>query len=196
MQFERRAEELSSRLNQRTKELDAQNNIISGTPEIIAAALVIPQGLANQLQGSLKTPEAEVDAAARAEIERIAMQTVAAIETAQGNSVHDVSADKCGWDITSQPPACADGILPQSRHIEVKGRSAGQTTITVSRNEILYALNQADKFLLAVVIVENGAAQGAYYIHHPFAHEPDFGVASVNYYLNVLIARAQWKAKP
>lgn len=196
VQFERRAEELSSRLNQRTKELDAQNNIISGTPEIIAAALVIPQGLANQLQGSLKTPEAEVDAAARAEIERIAMQTVAAIETAQGNSVHDVSADKCGWDITSQPPAGADGILPQSRHIEVKGRSAGQTTITVSRNEILYALNQADKFLLAVVIVENGAAQGAYYIRHPFAHEPDFGVASVNYDLNELIARAQWKAKP
>ncbi len=39
-----------------------------------------------------------------------------------------------------------DGKLPETRHIEVKGRVKGAGTITVTRNEMLYALNQADKF--------------------------------------------------
>ena len=62
----------------------------------------------------------------------------------------------CGWDITSIPPA-RDGKLPPSRHIEVKGRAKGADTITVTRNEILYALNQADKFVLAIVLVDGDA---------------------------------------
>ena len=88
------------------------------------------------------------------------------------------------------PPLKSDGSLPQDRHIEVKGRSKGQTTITVSRNEILYALNQADKFLLAIVLVEGDKAQGPYYIRQPFTKEPDLGVASINYDLADLLARA------
>jgi Tfp pilus assembly PilM family ATPase len=93
------------------------------------------------------------DAASRAHIERVAMQAVTDAEQALGHMVIDVAADKCGWDITARPPLKSDGSLPQDRHIEVKGRSKGQITITVSRNEILYALNQADKFLLAIVLV-------------------------------------------
>ena len=69
----------------------------------------------------------------------------------------DVSADKCGWDLTSYPPA-VDGKQPEPRHIEVKGRVKGASTVTVTRNEILYALNQADKFLLAIVLVLSGVA--------------------------------------
>jgi ribulose-phosphate 3-epimerase len=44
--------------------------------------------------------------------------------------VIDVSAEKCGWDLTAIVPV-ADGKLPQARHIEVKGRIAGADTITV-----------------------------------------------------------------
>ncbi|MCV5404209.1 DUF3883 domain-containing protein, partial [Escherichia coli] len=73
---------------------------------------------------------------------------------------------------------------------EVKGRSKGQTTITVSRNEILYALNQADKFLLAIVLVEGVKAEGPYYLRQPFTKEPDLGVASINYDLADLLARS------
>ena len=58
------------------------------------------------------------------------------VEKSLGHEVKDVSAEKCGWDITSQPPR-TNGKLAVARHIEVKGRSLGQTTITVSRNEIL-----------------------------------------------------------
>ncbi|HIE54602.1 MAG TPA: DUF3883 domain-containing protein, partial [Chromatiaceae bacterium] len=112
-------------------------------------------------------------------------------EKALGHTVIDVSAEKCGWDVTARPPRI-DGKLPDDRHIEVKGRAKGQTTITVSRNEIIYGLNQADKFILAIVIVdENDGCEGPFYIRNPFSVEPDFGVASVNYDLQELLCMAK-----
>jgi hypothetical protein len=72
----------------------------------------------------------------------------------------------------------------------VKGRAKGQSTITVSRNEIIYALNQTDKFLLAIVIVDGDNHEGPHYIRNPFTSEPDFGVASINYSLGELLSKA------
>ena len=63
--------------------------------------------------------------------------------------------------------------------------------MTISRNEILYGLNQADKFILAIVIVDGGNYEGPHYVRNPFQREPDFGVASVNYSLAELLAAAQ-----
>jgi hypothetical protein len=100
-----------------------------------------------------------------------------------------VSAEKCGWDLTAVLPV-HDGRLPQARHIEVKGRAKGQSTITVTRNEILYGLNQADKFILAIVIVDGEQHDGPHYIRNPFTQEPDWAVTSVNLELNQLIAKA------
>ena len=54
---------------------------------------------------------------------------------------------------------------PTPRHIEVKGRAKGSTTITVTRNEILYALNQADKFRLAIVLVGEDDQSGRSLLH-------------------------------
>jgi hypothetical protein len=87
------------------------------------------------------------------------MKAVMDAERALGHEVIDVSAQKCGWDVTSLPKAI-DGKLPPSRHIEVKGRAKGQSTITVTRNEILYGLNQQDKFILAIVIVDGDSTKG------------------------------------
>ncbi|MDX7809790.1 helicase-related protein [Aeromonas sp. PS2Canimalfood6] len=183
----RRVDELTARLQQRTAELTALKQVVSSTPVVIGSALVIPQGLLAKRKGeAIFSP----DAASRAHIEKIAMQAVTQAEQALGHMVIDVSADKCGWDITARPQLNADGSLQQDRHIEVKGRSKGQTTITVSRNEILYALNQADKFLLAIVLVEGDNAEGPFYIRQPFTKEPDMGVASINYDLADLLARA------
>ena len=106
-----------------------------------------------------------------------------------GHSVIDVSAQKCGWDITSIPPA-ADGRQPESRHIEVKGCAKGQTTITVTRNEILYGLNQAERFMLAVVLVDGDSHEGPFYIRQPFTQEPDWAVSSINLELEQLLAKA------
>ena len=102
----------------------------------------------------------------------------------------DVGAEKCGWDITARPPANADRSIKPDRHIEVKGRAKGQSTITVSRNEIVYGLNQAGKFILAIVIVDGDNHEGPFYVRNPFQVEPDFGVASVNYDLNDLLSKA------
>ena len=134
------------------------------------------------------------DAAARSHVEYVAMQAVTKAEESLGHTVKDVAAEKCGWDITARPPANADGSIKADRHIEVKGRAKGQTTITVSRNEIIYALNQAEKFILAVVIVDGGADgdqyEGPYYIRNPFTTEPDFSVNSINYDLKDLLSRS------
>ncbi len=118
------------------------------------------------------------------------MAAVRQAEEAKGHQVIDVSAEKCGWDLTAIVPV-AEGKLPQARHIEVKGRSKGQSTITVTRNEILYGLNQADKFILAIVIVDGDDHEGPHYVRNPFTQEPDWAVTSINLDLASLLARAQ-----
>lgn len=183
----RRVDDLTARLEQRKAELVAMKNVVSSTPVVIGGALVIPQGLLSLRKGETQFA---VDAVARARVERVAMDAVMQAEQALGHQVSDVGAEKCGWDVTSRPPANPDGSIKPDRHIEVKGRSKGQSTITVSRNEIIYGLNQADKFILAIVIVDNDSHQGPFYVKNPFTIEPDFGVASINYDLSELLSKA------
>ena len=172
----RTLDDLQARLQQRTAELNAMRHVVAATPVVLGGTLVIPAGLLMQRKGQSGW---SADAAARARVERIAMETVMAHERAQGCTVVDVSAQKCGWDVTSIPPD-VDGQIPPSRHIEVKGRAKGQDTITVTRNEILYALNQADKFILGIVIVDGDTADGPHYVRRPFTQEPDWAVTSIN----------------
>lgn len=118
------------------------------------------------------------------------MAAVQRVEEARGCRVVDVSAEKCGWDLTAYPPSI-NGKQPPSRHIEVKGWVKGATTITVTRNEIIYALNQAERFWLAIVLIqEDDAVDGPFYVHQPFDAEPGWGVASVNYEVQALLARS------
>lgn len=183
----RRADELTARLEQRKKELETMRHVVSSTPVVLGGALVIPQGLLAQRKGETGFC---ADSIARSRIEQIAMNAVFDAEKILGHEVFDVSAEKCGWDITARPPKQGKK-LAEDRHIEVKGRSKGQTTITVSRNEIIYGLNQKEKFLLAIVLVdESGNFEGPHYLRNPFQQEPDFGVASINYDLQDLLSRA------
>ena len=183
----RQVEELTTRLKQRTAELTALKEVVSSTPVVIGGALVIPQGLLAICKGETQFT---VDAKSRAHIEHIAITAVMDAEQNLGHEVTDVGAEKCGWDITSRPPVGEQGIIKDDRHIEVKGRSKGQTTITVSRNEIIYGLNQSDKFILAIVIVDGDQHEGPFYMKNPFTDEPDFGVASINYDLKDLLSKA------
>jgi RNase P protein component len=185
----RTVQDLEGRLESRKRELQSMRAIYSATPHIQSGALVIPQGLLDQWRGGTSTTQFCVDAAARNRIEKIAMEAVRAKEEAQGWKVVDVSDQKCGWDITSYPPM-TDGKLLEPRHIEVKGRVKGAPTITVTRNEILYAFNQADLFVLAIVLVnEDGSFEGPHYIKKPFDKEPDWGVASINYDIQSLLKK-------
>ncbi len=182
----RTVDELTTRLDRRRRELAAMRHVISATPVIAGGALVIPAGLLAARRGE----EPGVDAAARKHVEMVAMRAVMEAERALGREVIDVSAEKCGWDVTVLLPE-TDGTTPMTRHIEVKGRAKGQTTVTVSRNEILYGLNQADKFVLAIVLVDGDEYEGPFYIREPFDREPGWAVTSVNLDLASLLNRAE-----
>jgi len=121
------------------------------------------------------TPPAKqpLSAEARRRVELAAMQAVEEAETALGHSVVDVSAKKCGWDMTTTLPALVSGTLPPQRHLEIKGRAASHDdTVVLTRNELMEALNQADKFILALVLVHpDDRTEGPYYVPRPFGPE-------------------------
>ena len=193
--IQRTINDLEGRLENRKKELQSMRHVTNGTPVVLGGALVVPIGLLRNLRGE-PAPDAatatfSADPAARSRIERLAMNAVRLAEEARGCRVVDVSAQKCGWDITSYAPA-VDGKLPESRHIEVKGRIQGATTVTVTKNEIFESWNQGVKYHLAIVLVgEDDSIDGPHYVPHPFKEEPGWGVSSVNYDLQALLARAQ-----
>ena len=186
----RTIDDLTARRESREKELLAMRHVVSATPVVLGGALVIPAGLLMQRKGvPAEQGGWSADAAARARVEQMAMRAVMEAERALGHDVIDVSAQKCGWDVTSQPQP-VDGRLTTSRHIEVKGRAKGQATITVTRNEILYGLNQADKFILAIVLVDGNKHEGPFYVRQPFTQEPDWAETSKNLDLGQLLAKA------
>ena len=164
-----RANELQARLQKRMLELEQERQISPMPPVVIGGGLIVPVGLLSKLQPAAPAPtlaDAQ-DAENRREIERLAMRMVMETEQHLGFEPRDVSADKCGYDIESQIPGT--GCL---RFIEVKGRVADATTITVTRNEILTALNKPEDFILAVVQIDGDRKQ-LRYVRQPFQREPD-----------------------
>ncbi len=182
-----RADELQVRLQRRMVELELERQISPLPPVAIGGSLVVPIGLLNKLlprgaQASNAADEA-VSAEVRKAMELLAMKMVMDAEKRLGNEPRDVSSEKCGYDIESK--VHVDGKL---RFIEVKGRVADALTVTVTRNEILTALNKPDDFILAVGQVEDGQ-QELVYIRKPFRQEPEFSVESINYNLRELLGR-------
>jgi len=192
--IQRSINDLEGRLENRKKELQSMRHVTNGTPVVLGGALIVPIGLLRKLRGE-PAPDAaaglSTDPAARSRIEELAMTAVRVAEEARGCRVVDVSAQKCGWDMTSYRPAL-HGRLPESRHIEVKGRVKGASTVTVTKNEIFESWNQGVKYHLAIVLVgEDDSIDGPHYVPHPFKEEPGWGVSSVNYDLKALLERAK-----
>lgn len=71
----------------------------------------------------------------------------------------------------------------------VEGRHAHGRTITITKNEILTALNKPEDFLLAIVLVDGERVEEPSYVGRPFGREPDFGVTCVTYNLDELLSR-------
>jgi hypothetical protein len=179
-----RADDLQTRLQKRLAELEEERRLSPLPPVVVGGALVVPAGLLRRLMGK----PAEASAAFAREtkrVEELAMQAVMAAEEALGYAPRDVHDQKLGYDVESGVPGT--GTL---RFLEVKGRAADADTVTVTKNEILTAMNKPDEFILALVEVEGGAARAPRYVRRPFRREPDFGVTSVNYDLRELLARA------
>lgn len=174
----RRAEELEARLHKRLDELEKEKQVSAMPPIVMGGALVIPRGLINRLMG--QQPAQLFSQGDRKSIEMAAMRAVEEIERKLGYSPRDVSLEKCGYDIESKiPETLADG-KSTLRFIEVKGRTVGATTVTVTANEILTALNKPDEYILAVVEVD-GSKTKTVYLQHPFHEKPEWTACSVNY---------------
>jgi SNF2 family DNA or RNA helicase len=180
-----RADELQARLQKRLDELEQERKLAPLPPVAIGGALIVPAGLLARLRDE---SGGEPDAVARetARVERLAMDAVMASETRLGYEPRDVSDQKVGYDIESRVPG--DGRL---RFIEVKGRVADAKTVTVTKNEILTALNKPDDFILAIVRVEGAVAADPMYLRQPFQGEPDFSETSRNYDIAKLVSSAR-----
>ena len=178
-----RADELTDRLQKRMTELDQERKLSPLPPVIVGGAMIVSVGLLDRLKGVPRKPATFARDTERAET--LAMQAVMVVERQLGFVPRDVHKENRGYDIESAIPGT--GCL---RFIEVKGRAQGAPTVTVTKNEILTALNKPDEFILAVVELD-GDKTIPRYVRKPFGREPDFGVTSVNYKLSELIAKAE-----
>ena len=184
----RRAEELEARMQKRLAELDMEKLISAMPPVIVGGALVIPRGLLGRLMGGHDALTA--DAEARRKVEFTAMNAVMDIEKSHGYIPVDVSAAKVGYDIESQiPQSKRDASGASLRFIEVKGRAKGADTVTVTKNEILTALNKPNEYILAIVEVD-GVQTKTVYLKKPFSERPDFAATSVSYDIKELVSGA------
>jgi hypothetical protein len=179
-----RADDLSARLQKRLMELEQERRLSPLPPVVRGGALVVPLGVLQRLEGVQQEPPTFADDTERSE--RLAMQAIMETERRLGFQPKDVSAEKNGYDIESGIPGTG-----RLRFLEVKGRVSGAKTVTVTKNEILTALNKPEDFILAIVEVEGDGERTPHYVRRPFQREPDFGVTSVNYDLNELLARAE-----
>lgn len=170
----RRADELRDRRQVRLAQLRREKAMRPAPPRVLGGALVVPVGM---LSGDA-VPDGT--AAGRREVELAGMRAVMAIERELGFTPRDRSADNCGYDIESVVPDNARSGGCALRMIEVKGRAAGSTTVTVSHNEVMCALNRPDAFVLALVEVDGNLTRTTY-IKRPFTNPPDYSVASANY---------------
>ncbi|TIX93552.1 DUF3883 domain-containing protein [Rhizobium sp. P44RR-XXIV] len=189
---QRRAEDLAERQKRRMGQLEQERFISSQPPRVRGGMVVIPRGLldaqASFGPGSLEgTPQGfAIDPIARRAIELAAMEAVMATEQTLGNVPTDVSAQKVGYDIASYDPA-----TKHLRFIEVKGRVHGADSVMITRQEVITSLHEPDKYILAIVQVENGSAQAPRYLHGPLSdHEPSFETTAIQFNLAKLLARS------
>ncbi len=204
---QQRADELAARLQKRLSELEQERKLSPMPPVVVGGALVVPIGLLQRLQGKREST-ATTFARETKRVEMAAMAAVMEAERKLGYEPRDVSADKCGYDIESRVPGTG-----RLRFIEVKGRIEGADTVTVTKNEVLAALNKPENYILALVQVPSDRkfpegdafavreSGGDYripgkgcvlrYVKEPFQREPDFGASSVNYHWRELWNRGE-----
>jgi SNF2 family DNA or RNA helicase len=179
----KRADALQGRLQKRLEDLKLEAQISPLPPVVLGGLLVVPMGLLAAVTGRPpETAGASTDHQAAAALARaLVMET----ERRLGFEPTDREVEKLGYDIESRVPGTG-----KLRFIEVKGRVTEASTITVTKNEILYSLNKPEDFILGIVEFCEDGVHRVHYVRAPFRREPDFGVTSVNYDFTELLARA------
>jgi hypothetical protein len=164
-----RADELERRRVERLLELDREAQIAPSAPVIVGAALVIPQGMLDAIgQGhGDQTPEIGPYALDPKEVEMRAVRAVMAFELELGRKPTEMPPNNPGFDIKS---LTANG---SPLFVEVKGRSVGADTFVVTQNELRFAANVPESYVLAMVEVStNGPEHDAVrYLRQPYGLE-------------------------
>ena len=186
----KRAEELEARMQKRLAEIDTERMISAMPPVITGGSLVIPKGLLHLLMH--RSAPDTFSQGDRQAVEYAAMNAVMNIERRLGFIPKDVSAQKIGYDVESEIPREMQTGEACLRFIEVKGRVKGAETVTVSKNEMLYALNTPNEFILAIVEVD-GDSTRTVYLKTPFQgmDKPTFAEVSRNFSIADLIRNGQ-----
>jgi SNF2 family DNA or RNA helicase len=174
---ERRARELEHRLVTRMAALEADAQLAEHPPVVAGAALVVPQGLLDQLNGASPI-EVAMFAKSTQEVDQRAVAAVLAAERSLGAQPEEMPHNNPGFDVRS---VRANG---RAVRIEVKGRIEGADTFTITKNEVVTAKNLGDDYRLALVRVSrDGAAKDdVRYVERPFdeTDTSDFRTLSYN----------------
>ena len=188
----RRADDLTARMQARLAEIEKERRISPMPPVVTGGALIIPKGLLRTLMAD--DSPGTFESGDRQAVEYAAMAAVMQIEKSLGYQPKDVSATKCGYDVESYVPEERRTQLTSHalRMIEVKGRTKGSTTVTVSKNEILTAKNKPEEFILAIVEVD-GKSTRTVYLKEPFKEmeKPSFMEVSRSFHITDLIAASE-----
>ena len=157
-----RADELQTRLARRRLELAQEDDLHNSPPTIVAAAVVVPQGLLDELAGR---PSNSVDPAIKAETDRRAVAAVMKVERELGRVPEEQPHANPGYDVLSTDP-----VTGMRYFIEVKGRLPQTEQISVSRRQVGKAHNNAERWRLAVVSVpeDPDAEPDVRYLVEPF----------------------------
>ena len=138
------ADELAGRRHYRLGELAKEAELVNHPPQVVAAALVIPQGLLDGLAGT----EPSMTPGDTTETDRRAVAAVMAAERRLGREPEEQEHNNPGFDILSRDPDTGRQFF-----IEVKGHKPSTPEIKVSRVQVQQGKQHPDRFRLAVVEV-------------------------------------------
>ncbi len=157
-----RADELEARMARRRLELDMESDIHNSPPTIVAAALIIPQGVIDKLAGAAPDLDAAAD---KMETDRRAVAAVLNAERALGRNPESQTHSNPGFDVLSIDPTTGTHYF-----IEVKGHLPQTTEISVSATQVQKAKGNPERWRLAVVSVpdESDAEPAVKYLIEPF----------------------------
>ena len=157
-----RADELQARLARRRLALTQEDDLHNSPPTIVAAAVVVPQGLLDELAGRTVV---SVDAAKKAETDRRAVAAVMKAEQKLGRVPEEQAHGNPGYDVLSTDPASGACYF-----IEVKGHLPQTEQISVSRRQVGQSHNNRERWRLAVVAVpeDPDAEPEVHYLVEPF----------------------------